>query len=234
MNKGFCRWDEWRFFLTILQSRFCEVAAPLSTRFCCNLGTHTNGILAAILVGSLLLTYSQVYAHGGGTPRLTNEPAGPYRLYVWSSPEPLRVGEVHMTLAVVLPPEDSQTIDESSLFNDLDQVVTGADIELTFVPVSPSSLSSADDVIEAIRVKVFPSEINPLYYEMDTELPIAGEWQISIDIAGKLGTGTATFPAQIEDALLLDWGILAGVVVLLGFIILIGRSFSGQKRGGNT
>lgn len=47
----------------------------------------------------LLLVLSwptRVATHGSGTPRLVNIIAGPYRLWVWSLPDPIRVGETHI------------------------------------------------------------------------------------------------------------------------------------------
>lgn len=41
-----------------------------------------------------------VMAHGNGAPRLVNVVAGPYRLWVWSLPDPMRMGEAHLSVAV--------------------------------------------------------------------------------------------------------------------------------------
>ena len=39
----------------------------------------------------LMLAFTWVWAHGGGEPQLTNAVAGPYRVSVWTQPEPMRV-----------------------------------------------------------------------------------------------------------------------------------------------
>ena len=42
-------------------------------------------------------------AHGGGAPQITDAPAGPYRLFAWSSPDPWRTGTAaHITVAITL------------------------------------------------------------------------------------------------------------------------------------
>lgn len=192
-----------------------------------------NGILAAILVGIWLVGFGyeheSIYAHGGGTPRLTNEPAGPYRLYVWSSPEPLRAGEVHMTFAVVLPPDGEQLVDESSLFNDLDKIVTGADVDVTFSSRAQPDSGKNPKANGLMTVKALPSSINPLYYEVDTEIPFSGKWEIAIDVKSDLGHGEAGFEVPVKNARLLDWRAVAGGIVLMFSTILIGRFLFGGK-----
>ena len=54
-----------------------------------------------LLVAIVLCLPAPALAHGTGKPRLNNVDAGPFRLTVWTSPDPTRVGEVHVT---VLPP----------------------------------------------------------------------------------------------------------------------------------
>ena len=39
-------------------------------------------------------------AHGGGKQQLAGETVGSFRVYVWTSPDPWRVGEAHTTVAV--------------------------------------------------------------------------------------------------------------------------------------
>ena len=48
----------------------------------------------------LLFTPPSIQAHGGGVPQLINAKAGPYRVSVCTQPDPIRVCEFHLTLAV--------------------------------------------------------------------------------------------------------------------------------------
>ena len=57
---------------------------------------------------------SSLLAHGGGTSQLSNAEAGPYRVFAWTTPEPWRAGEVHVTVAVTLPPPAGTVIDDNS------------------------------------------------------------------------------------------------------------------------
>ncbi len=231
MNIEFWERAERKIPLTDLECRSSGKLASVSGPTRCRILRRTNWILVAIFGCVLLLSYGNVLAHGGGTPLLTNEPVGPYQLYVWSSPEPLRVGEVHMTFALVLPPDGNQPVDESALFNDLDQVVTQADIDVTFNTSSLSGSGEGTGAIEPIKVKALPSSINPLYYEIDTEIPVAGVWQISVDVAGDLGAGATSFQGQVEEALLLNWRVVLTVAAILFILILIVRAYSGQSLG---
>ena len=63
------------------------------------------GLLARFLLFLLFLSFvSPVEGHGGGTPRLVNEPDGPYWLSVWTSPDPARAEEpLHVTVGVTEP-----------------------------------------------------------------------------------------------------------------------------------
>lgn len=182
-----------------------------------------NGILAAILGVLLLVNWHTASSHGGGTPRLTNEPVGPYRLFAWSSPEPLRAGEIHITYALTLLPEGGKPIDETTLFNDLDQVVTGAEIAVTFTPIHSEQGQANHTSGDPIVLFAQPSEINPLYYEIDTVLPDPGTWEISTSVTGDLGKGMANFVGEVGEARFVDWKVVGGVGAAFLFLIYAGR-----------
>ena len=60
----------------------------------------------AVLLANLpFRRHSAAVAHGGGTPRLTNAEAGPYRVYAWSEPDPLLAGDVHLSVVLTVPAE---------------------------------------------------------------------------------------------------------------------------------
>ena len=176
------------------------------------------GVLTVILCVVVLLAGAEVWAHGGGTSRLNNEVAGPYRLYAWTSPEPLRAGDVHMTFAVTLPPDDGITVDESTLLNDLEQVVIGAELAVRLIP-----LSNPDN---AFTIMAEPSNINPVYYETDMDLPLSDEWQAIIHVSGELGQGEASFQSFVEEPRWIDWRWVGGTAALLLVLIGVSRSRS--------
>lgn len=167
----------------------------------------------------LLLTIApaSIDAHGGGAPQLTNAEAGPYRVFVWTQPEPWRVGEVHLSIAVTLPPQPGTVVDEGVTNNMLDTPVTDANVTVTMTPVGGG---------EPLTVKAtLVEQLGSLYYEADGVVPAAGTWQVAVDVSGPLGEGAAIFvtealAARSNSALYLLGGVIVAALAVVG---LIGR-----------
>ena len=149
-------------------------------------------------------------AHGGGTPQLSDVAAGPYRLFVWTQPEPWRAGEVHVTVAVILPAEsgaggvDRPVIDAAVTIG-----LTGPAGEDYQVDAAPPALLS-----------------NPTY-EADARPPTSGPWQITVAVAGQEGAGGARFTVDVLPARTVNWALLAGgvaaLVVITGAMVIYSR-----------
>ena len=118
-------------------------------------------VLLAILAATLWMRPAM--GHGGGTPQLTDAEAGPYRLFAWTEPEPWRVGEVHLSVAVTLPSPDGERSDR------LEQAVTDAEILVNFQPRADLTQSFSERAQNQ-------SGLNSVYYETDTALrwPVSG------------------------------------------------------------
>lgn len=174
--------------------------------------TFARALAWIALIGLWLGLASPLLAHGGGTPRLTNVPAGPYRVYAWTEPDPWRVGEVHLSIAVTLPASAAgQAAGEQ-----VETPVTDVDIQATFTPASGAS---APIVVQATR----QSLLGDYYFEADTELPAAGLWRIAIAVQGDAGSGATEFEIEALEARSLNWTLLlAAGGVLLVIIALIG------------
>lgn len=156
-------------------------------------------------------------AHGGGTPRLTNAPAGPYRVYAWSDPEPWRVGEVHLSLAVTEP----ATAADDRPGAQLEIPVTAADITVLLTPVD----GGAPIRLVAERQPF----LNNFYFEVDTQLPAAGLWDVTIQVDGPAGSGSTGFRLEAQPPLTLHWGYLAaGAGTLVAVAALAGMT---SRRG---
>lgn len=154
-------------------------------------------------------------AHGGGTPRLINAGEGPYRLFAWTQPEPLRVGESHVSIAVTEPPPDSAKADDRYITNNLASAVQDADIVVT--------LRSVDESIAPITASARPSKLSEFYYEVDLVLPAAGEWEVSVSTAAELGTSKATYTAQVLPARQISWPlILVGIGLFVALLTGVG------------
>jgi hypothetical protein len=171
----------------------------------------------ALFVGLLtnlisLPSDSPAHAHGGGTPRLTAEPIGPYRLYAWSEPEPWRVGQVHLSLAVTMPNPDTTS-------NQVEMPVTDVDITVTYTAIQDNQVDTAVEpiVVTAVRQEF----LNDFYYEADPVLTREGEWQITVDVDGPEGSGSTQFTMQTFPERSLNWALIGGAGVLLVVILAL-------------
>lgn len=159
-----------------------------------------------------LSTEQPLYAHGGGTPRLTSVPVGPYRLYAWSEPEPWRVGQVHLSLAVTKPNPDTNS-------NQIEIPVTDVDITVTYTPMKDNEIDPSVEptVVTAVRQEF----LSDFYYEADPILTREGDWQITVNVDGPEGTGSTQFDMQTLPERSLNWTLIAGAGGLLVVIIVL-------------
>lgn len=157
------------------------------------------------------------FAHGGGEPRLTNAEVGPYRLYLWSLPEPPRVGDLHFSVAVTEPDTRTLVSDEDE---SLEAPILDADVKIVLKPVGnegdPIMISATHD--EAIF---------EMYYEADTQLLTAGKWQATVSVAGPEGEGNASFELDLLPARMVNWTLIVGAGI--GIFTLIGLSRFGRQ-----
>lgn len=158
--------------------------------------------MIATLFITMALLDAPLYAHGGGTPRLTGEVAGPYRIFVWSQPEPLRVGEVHLSIAVVKATDAAQSTGA------LDEPVTDATVLVQLFPVAQNGVSRSTPA-------VLQEQLGQSYYEADATLPTTGDWRFTIEVSGALGVGSASFVATVAAARTINWFWLAAAALLL-------------------
>jgi hypothetical protein len=154
-----------------------------------------------------LLPVAPLSAHGGGKQQLAGEQAGPYRIYVWSSPDPWRVGEAHTTVAVTrLLPSGEET--------------PAAGLQV-FVTYSQGEQSERIAAVEQAGAQAG-------YYEADNDVAAAGDWQVTVEVAGAEGQGTASFSEAVLPAAQFNWWLIGGGVLLA--LLLLG--FFGTRKAG--
>ena len=156
-----------------------------------------------LLTFAALLWPTPSLAHGGGTARLTNVEAGPYRLYVWSSPATPRVGETHVTVGVMQVRADGS------------ERPATANVVVTLT----SDAASSPIVREAVR----GSSAADVYYEADIDVPTAGTWQVTVRAEGEAGTGEASYRQQVLPARGVNWWLVAGVAAVLLLVVGLSR-----------
>jgi hypothetical protein len=209
----------------------------LRRRLTSTLSKYTQG-LAWTLVG-LALTWTLAFvttvqpaqAHGGGKPQLVNAQAGPYRVSAWTQPEPIRVGTLHLSVAVSESPGPGSSGEETG-----DLVLDAA----VRVRMNPMSQPGPGLVTSATR----EDAVNKLLYEADVELPAEGQWQVVISVEGAAGTGSASFNIEVLPSLAsntlpalgtfrtLRWPVWAGLALVLLTVGWSIQTFRGQALKG--
>jgi hypothetical protein len=147
-------------------------------------------------------------AHGGGTPQLAIVEAGPYRVSAWTQPNPIRVGVLHVTVAVFEAPGPGAREGETG------PLVLDAQVHVTLAP-----LGHAADTLTAQATR--KNALNKFFYETDLELPSQGQWQAVIEVQGPAGAGSADFqiqalpPSRFGSLAALAWPVQGGLGLLL-------------------
>lgn len=155
------------------------------------------------LVGLLALALAWAMpaaAHGGGVIRIAAEPMGSYRLSVWTSPEPPRVGQVHVTVGLA-------------------DAVTGAPVTNATVRI----VAHGPEGGPALTVlATHEGALIPELYEADLRLPTPGEWRFTVAVEE---AGSADFDLSVRQAAPnWTWIGLGGLgVVVVGWMALTSR-----------
>lgn len=149
--------------------------------------------MAFLLIYFSLALINRASAHGGGAPRLVDVEAGPYRLYVWSKPEPLRVGDAHFTIGVFEPALEGLP----------DKPVLDATVEVVMIPVSLLNLAPWSGLASR------EASANPIYYEADFTLPAPGAWRAELIVSGPAGSGSADFEMTVLPPAI-NWALIGG------------------------
>lgn len=161
--------------------------------------------LLPVIVACALLTMlpHTARAHGGGTPRLTAAPIGPYRLYAWTQPEPWRTGKVHVTVGVTQPVTDTALAAQR-----MEQPVPDARVTVTFrSEADPAQVVTVPGVHQAL--------LNDVYFDAETTLPTDGPWRVTVAVAAPGGGGQGEFLVDVLPPRSINWAWVAGVILVL-------------------
>lgn len=150
----------------------------------------------------LILAFTWVWAHGGGAPQLVNAVAGPYRVSVWTQPEPMRVGHGHFSVAVSKPAGSSASQNEA-----------GAPVLDATVKLQLASLEGDPQMPVALASR--GQAANKLFYEADIELPTAGAWQVTVVVEGAHASSETFFQIEVRPPASVNWVLWAGLVPVL-------------------
>ena len=168
-----------------------------------------------IMVLLIFFSAKQGQAHGIGTPVEINVPSGPYLLSIWTDPDPLRVDETHVTVAVMKP--ETQ-----------EPIVAGVDV---FVQLQ----SSTDPVVTRTAVASPDNSANRLLYAaIFTNLPEPGLWQGVVSVVGSDGSGEdIPFSVEVLPPQPINWlqyGIIGLLILMFGWFIWSARKTTAHER----
>lgn len=164
----------------------------------------------------LFFTTKPLFAHAGGTQQINNVNLGPYRIWVWSDPEPPQVGEYHVAVALT-----------ESLENDPNgfagQPVLNADVLVEMQHVETGLLLVAQATHE--------DAVNKLFYEAIFAPEQTGNWTVRIIVQAEDGPVETSYADEIEPATF-PWMTVGGA--LLALVLAGGGAalylYTGEKR----
>jgi hypothetical protein len=159
------------------------------------------GARPSLLAGGLLVLAALVVAPpllaNGGTVRISREVVGPYLVSVFTSPTPLRTGEVDVSVLV----QDAAA--ESVL--DVAVMVQAIPVDADAQPIR----------VEATRQQA----TNKLFKAAKFDVRAEGVWELRVRVGGAEG-GEVSFQATLTDPTLLDRPYLLAALVLLPLALL--------------
>lgn len=156
-----------------------------------------------MLVGVLLIVFPprMALAHTDGAIQLTSAPAGPYKVTVWTWPDPPRVGDIHISIALVLAEDASPVLDAKVI---IEVRSLSGDVTLS----APSTTENSE---------------NKFLYESAMDFPDSGIYTVTINVGGSDEAEVAfqmeVLPERAFNPLLL----LPIIIVIIGIIIWLIR-----------
>jgi hypothetical protein len=150
---------------------------------------------ALLLLGGL--TLATPLLANGGTVRVSRERIGPYLVSVFTSPTPLRTGEVDVSVLV----QDSEA-----------ERVLDVPVMVEAVPVDAEAGGIR---LEATRQQA----TNKLFKAAKFDVQGEGLWELRVHVGGAEG-GSVSFQAMLTDPTLLDRPYLLAALVLIPLVLL--------------
>jgi hypothetical protein len=135
---------------------------------------------AALAAAALALARSRKAAANGGLILAADQPAGPYRVTVTGSPNPLRTGRNDISILVL---------------QGVDQLVPDATVVIDAQPTRPGTAPAEYPATHA-------NATNKQYYAANVLFPAAGRWTLTVRVAGPQGGGNVRVAADVSGSLL--------------------------------
>ncbi len=153
--------------------------------------------LLFIILCGLVFPSRMVDAHGGGIPQIANAPIGEYVISVWTDPEPLRAGTVHVTVG--LAQESAAVLNRA--------------VNISIVPLGNGQ------PIEAVATH--ENSANKFLYEADLQINRPGDYRFVVQIDDLVDQ--VSFVDTVEGASIANNPfVMGGVIVLVAVVALVG------------
>ncbi|HEX2988087.1 MAG TPA: hypothetical protein VHS06_07955 [Chloroflexota bacterium] len=160
---------------------------------------RVTSLYVIVVVAAMAVGTTPAMANGG-TIQLSNRPAGPYAVTVYTSPTPIRAGTSDVSVMV-------QRAGSDELVNDARVVVQAQPIG------RDGGLSSYQATHEQAT--------NKLFYAANVALPSEGRWRIGVQVEAAAGLGEVDFETDVAPAGLLDSPLLLVQLVALPLILAV-------------
>lgn len=145
-----------------------------------------------VIVLVLLLLAAPVWANGGQI-QVPEQRVGPYLVTVFTSPSPFRAGQVDVSVLVRNP---------------AGELIDDAQVTVTTVPLGHAGPGGTYPATQAqASIKSF--------YSAKFNLPEAGQWRMTVAIAGAQGSGSTTFDVDAGSASLISAPFLIALLLLV-------------------
>lgn len=168
--------------------------------------SRSGTVLTTLLLMAAILLLAPPLGANGGTVRISSAPVGPYLVTVYSSPTPLRTGE----------------LDVSVLVQDSTQRVLAPRVVVDARPLSLEEGVTAEPIR---RTADRAQATNKLFQAAKFNVDAPGEWEFRITIAE---AGELSFRATVARSTILDRPYLLALLVLLP-LGLVGWLFLGRN-----
>lgn len=188
-----------------------------------------RGLVPTIFFLALLLAVARpVYAHGAdGTQEVDGVPVGPFTLTVWSFPGTLRVGEVHLSAAVLRPSDGMPVVNCTVIFQ-----------------LSPlDEKGKIQDGVGLVAEAGSANATTGFMHEAFLKLEMSGSYRVDVRVINASGEldGVATFDVMVRRvSILFKWlviglGLLTTATVVWfiyeGRLVWAHRNLIGKEMG---
>ncbi|MHB0870730.1 MAG: FixH family protein [Chloroflexota bacterium] len=167
-------------------------------------------ILLAILVAALAAAPRALA--NGGTIQLSSQPAGPYLVTVFTSPSPVRVGIVDVSVLIQRPDSNEAVLDAHVV-----------------VSVQPVDHVGPADTFSATHEQA----TNKLYHATNVDLPTEGRWRIEVQAFGPEGDGAVGFELDVSRESLLDRPLQLAMLMAIPLVVVAWWLTRGKRPQGN-